>query len=119
LVSICVVAVLQDIKWLERAQAYASFMVSEAGKADWHTPDHPASLFEGMAGGLCLLAELQAAAEATAAASAPGAGAGVAYRQAAAAAAPAGSQQQRTGVGSLQHEAVCRLVTYPLFELPS
>jgi hypothetical protein len=34
-------------------------MVSPAGKADWHTPDHPTSLFEGAAGAICLLAELQ------------------------------------------------------------
>jgi hypothetical protein len=109
---------LQDTKWLDRAQAFASFMVSETGKADWHTPDHPASLFEGMAGGLCLLAELQAATAGATEATA-------AEQQAAAAAlAPAGSQQQQqqqqqqAGVGSRQHEAVCRLVTYPLFELP-
>lgn len=35
-------------------------MVSAPGKADWHKPDHPTSLFEGAAGGICLLAELQA-----------------------------------------------------------
>lgn len=86
---------LQDPKWLERAQSYALFMVRAAGKADWHTPDHPTSLFEGLAGGVCLLAELHAAEQAAAAAG--------------------GQQQQATG--DTLHQAVCRLVTFPLFEL--
>lgn len=86
---------LQDPKWLERARAYALFMVRAAGKADWHTPDHPTSLFEGLAGGVCLLAELHAAEQAAAAAG--------------------GQQQQATG--DTLHQAVCRLVTFPLFEL--
>lgn len=90
---------LQDTKWLDRARAYAAFMVSAAGKADWHTPDHPASLFEGLSGGVCLLAELQAATAAVAA---------------------AGDQQQEAAADARAlHQAVCRLVTFPLFELPS
>jgi hypothetical protein len=52
-------SVLQDDTWLQRGKSFAAFMVSPAGKADWHTPDHPTSLFEGAAGGICLLAELQ------------------------------------------------------------
>lgn len=89
----------QDTLWLDRARAYAAFMVSTAGKADWHTPDHPGSLFEGMSGGVCLLAELQAAA-------------------AAAAAASEGKQDAAADARAL-HQAVCRLVTFPLFELSS
>jgi hypothetical protein len=52
-------AILQDDIWLQRGKSFAAFMVSPAGKADWHTPDHPTSLFEGAAGAICLLAELQ------------------------------------------------------------
>jgi hypothetical protein len=47
-------------------------MVSPAGKADWHTPDHPTSLFEGAAGSICLLAELQELQRAGGASAAPG-----------------------------------------------
>lgn len=28
------------------------------GRDDWKTPDHPMSLFEGLAGGLCLVSDL-------------------------------------------------------------
>ncbi len=73
-------------------------MVSEAGKADWRTPDHPTSLFEGLAGGVCLLAELHAAAEA----------AGAAGGQ---------QQQEQQPTSETLHQAVCRLVTFPLYEL--
>jgi hypothetical protein len=96
LVLLLLLLLLQDTKWLDRARAYAAFMVSAAGKADWHTPDHPGSLFEGLAGGVCLIAELQAAA----------------------AAAAAGGEQDAEAQ-ELLHKAVCRLVTFPLFELPS
>jgi hypothetical protein len=50
----------RDDKWLQRARAFAGFMVSEAGRADWSAPHNGASLFEGLAGGVCLLAELSA-----------------------------------------------------------
>jgi hypothetical protein len=92
-------------------------MVSDAGKADWQTPDHPASLFEGLAGGICLLAELQAAAAAAAAVGD--------QQEAAAALAPTEEQQQQqqqqqgwAGAAAL-HRAVCGLVTFPLFDVPS
>jgi hypothetical protein len=88
-------------------------MVSDAGKADWQTPDHPGSLFEGLAGGVCLLVELQAAAAAAA-------GAGREQQEAARALAPAGEQQQQGDArAAALHRAVCGLVTFPLFELPS
>jgi hypothetical protein len=40
-----------DSMWLQRAQQYAAFLTSDAGRAGWLTPDHPASLFEGLGGG--------------------------------------------------------------------
>ncbi|KAF8057122.1 LanC-like protein 3 [Scenedesmus sp. PABB004] len=50
-----------DALWLDRCRRFAAFMVcSPAGRADWATPDHPASLYEGAAGGVYLLAELAA-----------------------------------------------------------
>jgi len=94
------VCVLQDPVWLQRAQLFASFMVSPTGRADWEGPDHPASLYEGMAGGICLLAEL-------AAATGEGGGGG--------AVAGAGLGQQPAP--DVQLDAVRRLVAFPLFEL--
>eukprot|EP00882_Tetradesmus_deserticola_P008922 GHRQ01009412.1.p1 GENE.GHRQ01009412.1~~GHRQ01009412.1.p1 ORF type:complete len:351 (+),score=127.18 GHRQ01009412.1:199-1251(+) len=63
----------QDDTWLQRGKAFAAFMVSPPGKADWLRPDHPTSLFEGAAGGICLLAELQELQKAGGAAAAPSA----------------------------------------------
>lgn len=49
----------RDPIWHQRAQRFAAFMVEDGGgRADWQRPDHPASLFEGLAGGLCLLSDL-------------------------------------------------------------
>lgn len=102
---LCVCGVLQDPVWLERAQLFASFMVSPAGRADWEVPDHPSSLYEGMAGGICLLAELAAAA----AAGEGGGGGDVAG---------AGlGQPSAAETADAQLDAVRRLVAFPLFEL--
>jgi len=77
-------------------------MVSPAGRADWEGPDHPASLYEGMAGGICLLAELAAATgEGEGGGGGEGGGAGL-------------GQQPAPDV---QLDAVRRLVAFPLFEL--
>lgn len=106
--------VLQDVKWLQRGQEFAAFMMSEAGRGDWNVPDHPSSLFEGLAGGVCLLAELQAAAAAAQACDA---------KQRAARKAAAGmSAVQREGAepaaaADVQLQAIKRNVTFPLFEL--
>lgn len=63
----------QDDAWLQRGKSFAAFMVSPSGKAEWHAPDHPTSLFEGAAGAICLLAELQELQKAGRAAVPPGA----------------------------------------------
>lgn len=88
--------VMQDPTWLERGKRFAAFMLSPTGKADWHTPDHPTSLYEGAAGGMCLLAELQAVL--------------ARGKTAAAAAAPAGADD-------VPAPAAAGVIAFPLFEL--
>jgi len=45
-------------KWLRSCEHFATFMCSNEGQADWQTPDHPLALYEGLAGGACLLSDL-------------------------------------------------------------
>lgn len=101
---------MQDYTWLERAQLFAAFLVSPTGRADWKVPDHPTSLFEGAAGGICLLAELMALE--TVAAKAGGVAAqGVE--------APAG---EHPAADTSRHAALLRassLIAFPLYELAS
>lgn len=54
----------RDAAWRLRAERFASFITERGGgRDDWRAPDHPFSLFEGLAGGLCLLADLSGDAE--------------------------------------------------------
>eukprot|EP00878_Enallax_costatus_P024698 GHUV01026378.1.p1 GENE.GHUV01026378.1~~GHUV01026378.1.p1 ORF type:complete len:230 (+),score=71.86 GHUV01026378.1:815-1504(+) len=92
----------KDPVWLQRGQLFAAFMVSPQGKADWKTPDHPTSLFEGAAGGICLVAELMAL---------EGAAAG---SKRAAAGAPAG-EGEAAGQGSWLRAS--KVIAFPLYEL--
>ena len=48
-----------DIKWLHRACVFAETAVAEDTIAMSHTPDHPLSLFEGLAGCACFLRDLR------------------------------------------------------------
>lgn len=98
---------MQDPVWLERAQLFAAFLVSPAGMADWKTPDHPTSLFEGAAGGICLVADLMAL-EAAAQ-----------DIQANAADAPAGEQQAASADKASALLRASNLVAFPLYELAS
>eukprot|EP00775_Hariotina_reticulata_P002650 gene2650-2949_t len=50
--------VTQDPCWLQRGMQFAAFILSDQGRADWQVPDNPASLYEGAAGAICLMAEL-------------------------------------------------------------
>lgn len=94
----------QDPLWLARGRMFAAFAVSsDAGRADWRSPDHPASLFEGAACALLLLAELQAVMRDAAAAGAADAASG-------------------GGEAAHQHQHAARLarsgmLAFPLFEL--
>jgi hypothetical protein len=47
-----------DPTWRARAEAFVCFIASPQGRADWRTPDHPFSLYEGLAGALVLLEDL-------------------------------------------------------------
>ena len=49
---------IQEDKWLRRCEHFAYFMCSNEGQADWQTPDQPLALYEGLAGGACLLSDL-------------------------------------------------------------
>lgn len=108
---VCLLPVLQDPVWLQRATRFAAFLCSATGKADWTIPDNPASLFEGAAGGICLLAELAALH-----ASAGGqCGGGEQAQQAA-------SARQGFVNDAEQHDALLQRsgsIAFPLFELPS
>jgi len=46
----------QEVHWLERAKQFAKLMDLPLG---CKTPDHPHSLFEGLAGTVCFLKDLQ------------------------------------------------------------
>ncbi|KAK7230260.1 glutathione binding protein [Aureococcus anophagefferens] len=48
-----------DVKWLHRACVFAETAVAEDTIAMSHTPDHPLSLFEGLAGCACFLRDLR------------------------------------------------------------
>lgn len=48
----------QDEKQLRRARQFAAFMQTEEFKANSRVPDSPYSLFEGIAGTACFLADL-------------------------------------------------------------
>ena len=48
-----------DVKWLHRACVFAETGVAEDTIAMSHTPDHPLSLFEGLAGCACFLRDLR------------------------------------------------------------
>jgi hypothetical protein len=45
--------------WLHRAAQFAMFQFQPEVVADSRQPDHPLSLFEGVAGTLCLLIDLE------------------------------------------------------------
>lgn len=44
-------------RYMAKAMAFADFTHSEKGRSMYDLPDHPASLFEGLAGGLCFYAD--------------------------------------------------------------
>eukprot|EP00879_Flechtneria_rotunda_P018774 GHRR01019707.1.p1 GENE.GHRR01019707.1~~GHRR01019707.1.p1 ORF type:complete len:234 (+),score=71.21 GHRR01019707.1:928-1629(+) len=96
----------QDARYLDRAQLFASFIASEAGQTDWSKPDHPASLYEGAAGAICLLAELQAV-------QAVMSGQASSRGTVAAAEAPAGP----VGTPPTGAAAAAGLVAFPLYEM--
>lgn len=48
----------ENIKYLHRAITFAHFMESEEFKRNARTPDYPYSLYEGLAGTACFLADL-------------------------------------------------------------
>ena len=45
-------------KYIHRAAVFAEFMTTSEFRKDAHTPDSPYSLYEGLAGTLCFLADL-------------------------------------------------------------
>eukprot|EP01097_Dermamoeba_algensis_P010538 TRINITY_DN7851_c0_g1_i1.p1 TRINITY_DN7851_c0_g1~~TRINITY_DN7851_c0_g1_i1.p1 ORF type:complete len:432 (-),score=119.79 TRINITY_DN7851_c0_g1_i1:38-1333(-) len=48
----------KEAKWLSMAYSYANFIFSDVGQTLWSVPDHPLSLFEGLAGTLCFIVDL-------------------------------------------------------------
>ncbi|CAJ0959736.1 unnamed protein product, partial [Mesorhabditis belari] len=48
-----------DEKWLNRAKSFAVLMMDDTIRSQQRTPDSPYSLFEGWAGALCFLVDLQ------------------------------------------------------------
>lgn len=101
---------LQDPAWLRRGQHFAAFVVSPKGSLDWKTPDHPTSLFEGAAGGICLIAELMAV-EAAAAGSKRAAAVSID--------APAGEGDNAGQGRDAARLRASALLAFPLYELGS
>jgi len=58
-VLLCMYRATGATKWLCRAQQFGHFIANETGRQDWQNPDRPYSLFEGVAGTACFLADLQ------------------------------------------------------------
>lgn len=48
----------RDEKYLQRATVFAEFMTTSEFRKEAHTPDSPYSLYEGLSGTLCFLADL-------------------------------------------------------------